>query len=63
VLVRRGPTILTGFKFGDFKVRVPSDGAASMAVKGLRIFRSEVPSDHEIKSKTGHSVLTWRDSL
>ena len=30
-----GKKSLNGFKFGDFKVRFPSDGAASMAVIGL----------------------------
>ena len=30
---------LNGFRFGDFRVRFPSDGAASMSVKGLMIRR------------------------
>ena len=33
----RGQKSRNGFKFGDFKVRFPSDGAASMTVKGLNI--------------------------
>ena len=31
----RGQKSLHGFKFGDFKVRFPSDGATSMTLKGL----------------------------
>ena len=34
--MRRGQKSLNGFKFGTFISRFPSDGAASMAVKGLK---------------------------
>ena len=39
--MRRGQKRLNGFKFGDFMVRFPSDGAASLAVKGLNVNLSD----------------------
>ena len=38
-----GGKSLNGFKFGDFMIRFPSDGAASMAVKGLMIDGKPLP--------------------
>ena len=37
VLMRRGQRSLTGFQFGTFIGRFQSDGAASVAVNGLKL--------------------------
>ena len=36
MFIRRGENCLNEFKFGTFIGRFPSEGAASVAVKGLR---------------------------
>ena len=65
----RGGIYFNNFKFGPFIGRFPSDGAASIAVKGLNGFDRYSPSDNmtsqpnEINGPSFVGLAAWTLSL
>ena len=56
MIMRRAQRSLTGFQSGTFIGHFPSDGAASMAVKGLKLSHGFDASIHTVHFPADHFI-------